>query len=158
MFKIKHRNLMLLAAGLIILVLAGCSATPDEQQLKEWENIEGPGEMKPGAGLLSGDDGEFTLYSSKKGGLFPKEGETEATNSSAEQSTESAEIAGTATGSAAGSQAASQSGQASEKAQEFEEFQEYQQWKKGVKSSADYREFLEWKEFKAYQEWKKRQE
>jgi hypothetical protein len=85
MLKIKPQNWLLPIIGLLIFALAGCHARPDEQQLKNWENIEGPGEMKPGPGLLSGEDGKFTLYSSKQGGAFPKKGEAEASKAPSEK-------------------------------------------------------------------------
>ena len=133
MFKIKPKNWMFLAAGLLIIALAGCQVTPDEKQLDEWKNLEGPGEMKPGPGLFSGQDGELTLYDSEKDGLLQKKGEAEAAKPAAEKTAQTNTAAGAATATAAGT---------SGSAQEFQEFQEYQQWKK------------EKQEFHTYQEWK----
>jgi len=159
-------------AGLIILALVGCHAKP-------YDYKPTAGEMKEGPGVLSGEDGAFTVYDSKKGGVSAKDPNAQTSGT-----------AGAAATVAAGPQTASQSGSTpagaqdyqefqefqqwqKEKAQfreyqqwkqsapdssDFKEFQEYQQWKKGARSSADYQEFLEWKEFKAYQEWKKRQQ
>jgi hypothetical protein len=180
MLKIKPKKWLFLAAGLLIIALAGCQATPDEKQLDEWKNLEGPGEMKPGPGLFSGQDGKFTLYDSKKGGLFPKEGEAEASKTPSEKTAETSEAAGAAAA-AAGSQAAAEASKTSEKAREFQEFQEfqqwqkekerfheYQQWKKSTAGSAEFKEFQEYrqwqksakdssdfKEFQEYQQWKK---
>ena len=98
MFKIKPKNWMILAAGLLIFALAGCHARPDEKQLDEWKNLEGPGEMKPGPGLFSGQDGELTLYDSKKGGLLQKKGEAEAAKPSAEKTAQTNAAAGAAYG------------------------------------------------------------
>ena len=58
MLKIKSKIWLFLAIGLANFVLVGCNTTPDEKQLDEWKNLEGPGEMKPGAGLFSGQDGQ----------------------------------------------------------------------------------------------------
>ena len=181
MFKIKPKNWMIPAAGLLILALAGCHARPDEKQLDEWKNIEGTGEMKSGPGLFTGEDGELTLYDSKGGGLLQKKGEAEAAKPSAEKTATTSESAGMAAGAAAGSQASSQSDQSPAKPQDFQEFQEfqqwqkeksqfheYQQWKKSAPGSTDFKEFQDYqqwqksakgssdfKEFQAYQEWEK---
>ena len=96
MFNIKPKNWKFLAAGLLIIVLACCHARPDEKQLDEWKNIEGPGEMKPGPGLFSGEDGELTLYDSKGGGLLQKKGEAEAAEPSAEKTAQTSAAAGAA--------------------------------------------------------------
>ena len=120
---------MFLAAGLLILALAGCHVKPDEKQLKDWENIEGPGEMKSGPGLLSGEEGKFTLDDSKKGGAFPREGETGAAKPSAEKTAQTSEAAGAAAATAAGT---------SDKSQEFQDFQEFQQWQKEKKQFVEY--------------------
>jgi hypothetical protein len=86
--------------------LAGCSATLDEKQLQEWRDLEGPGEMKPGPGLFSGEDGKFTLYSSTKGRVLPKEGKAEAAQTSTRQTAETTEATGAAAAAAEGPQAA----------------------------------------------------
>ena len=156
MYKIKYW--MFLAGGVVIFALVGCSATPDEKQLQEWRDLEGPGEMKPGPGLFSGEDGKFTLYSSTKGGVLPKEGKAEAAQTSTRQTAETTEPTGAAAAAAEGPQAAAQQpAKTSATARDYQKFQEYQQWQKGARSAAEYKEFLEWKEFKAYQEWKKSQ-
>ena len=129
MFKLKLNFRRLLAAGLFLSAMAGCQVTPDEKQLDEWKNLEGPGEMKPGPGLFSGQDGELTLYDSKKGGLLQKKGEAEAAKPATEKTAQTNAAAGAAT--AAGT---------SDEGQEFQEFQEYQQWKKEKQEFHEYQE------------------
>jgi hypothetical protein len=147
MFKIKTTNWIFLAAGLLIFASTGCGATPDEKQLNQWKAVEGPGEMKPGPGLFSGEDGKFTLYDSKKGGAFPREGDTQAAEPTAENTAQTTQAAGAAAATAAGT---------SDKGQEFQEFQEFQQWQK---EKNQFHEYQQWKqstagsaEFKEFQE------
>ena len=129
MFKIKSKNWIFLAAGLLIFTLAGCHAKPDEKQLNEWKNNEGPGEMAPGPGLFSGESGELTLYNSKGSGLLQKKGEAEAAKPSAEKTAQTSGAAGAAAATAAGSQAAGQQpAKTPAGAQDFQEFKEFQQW------------------------------
>jgi hypothetical protein len=130
------------------------------------------GEMKPGPGALTGESGELTVYNSKKGGLFPKEGDQKAESATAAPS----QAGDSPTGSAAETedfqdfqdfqqwkkekqefheyQEWKKSAQGSA---DFQEFQEYLEWKKSAQDSADHKEFQQWKEWKSYQEWKKRQ-
>lgn len=171
MSSVKAKDYIILSTLILSLVLAGCSATPDEEQLSQWKKLEGPGEMKPGAGLFSGDDGEFTIYNSKKGGFLPKEDQT-ASNQPAAQSAAAAE---------SGSRGSSQAVPVSDKAGDFQEFQEfqqwqqekeqfheYQQWKNSTRGSADFKEYQEYRQwqksakgsadyrqFQEYQKWKK---
>ena len=49
-----------------ILLLTGCNAKPYDYQPTA-------GEMKEGPGAFTGEDGELTIYDSKKGGVFPKD-------------------------------------------------------------------------------------
>ena len=112
---------MFLAAGLVIVTLVGCHAKPYDYEPTA-------GEMKPGAGVFSGEDGELTIYDSKKAGVFPKDSNAEASETSAEKSEETSEAAGAAAAAAAGSQAAFLSGLPQDKAQDFQEFQQFQQW------------------------------
>jgi uncharacterized lipoprotein NlpE involved in copper resistance len=125
MFKIRETKWMIPAGAAAILALMGCHAQPDEQYLHNWQYFEGPGEIKPGPGLISGESGKFTIYSSEKSGLFPKEGEAKAAQTSSQQTAQTTAAAGTAAAAAAGSQAASQSGQTPDKTQQFQEFQEF---------------------------------
>ncbi len=60
------------------------------------EERDGPGEMKSGPGLFSGQDGEFTLYDSKKGGLFQKKAEAEPAETSGEKTAQTSAAAGAA--------------------------------------------------------------
>jgi hypothetical protein len=122
----KHGKI--LVAGLALAVLIGCNAKP-------YNYRPTAGEMKQGPGLLSGDDGEFTLYDSKKGEQFSKHFEEQSQKVGA--------------GAVAGAGAEPQI--TPEQAKEFEEFQE---WKKSAKGSVEYQEFQEWK---SYQKWRKTQ-
>ena len=140
---------MVLTIGLAIIALVGCHAKADQQQLDEWEKLQGPGQMKADPGLISGEEGNFTLYSSSK-----------STSPSKEKD-----------GAAAGEEASAAETRPAEtpaESKEYQEFQEFQQWqkekkqfreylewKKTAEGTPEYEEFLEWKEFKNYQEWKK---
>jgi hypothetical protein len=171
MLSIKTKNWMFLAAGVVILTLAGCHARPYDYE-------PAADEMKKGPGVFSGEDGEFTIYDSKKGDVFPQDPNTKASETTAKPTAQTSATAGAAATTAAGAQAGAQppakTPAGARDYQEFQEyqkwqktgkgssdyqqFQEYQQWRRGSRNSADYQEFLEWKEFKAYQEWKKSQQ
>ena len=162
-FQLKHWKLILLAV--LLWAAVGCAGG------KSYEYENTAGEMKPGPGALTGEEGELTVYDSKRGGLFPDLRTPEAEK--------------TATAEAESGQKAAESAPGDEEFQEFQEFQqwkkekqefrEYQEWKKSARDSADFKEFQEyqkwkqapkgsddfkefqqWKEWKSYQEWKKR--
>jgi hypothetical protein len=150
--------------GLAAAILIGCGA---KGRPSEFEQTAG--EMKEGPGVLTGEEGEFTLFDSKKGGPFWKQSEQKSEEASGQASKEAP--AGSERPFKPGQVAAGDtSGEAQvtpEAAREFREFQEwkkeqkefeeFQEWKKTSKGAAEYREFLEWKEWKSYQEWKKKQ-
>ncbi len=179
MLKIIKNCALGLAAGWLLFALAGCNAKPYDYQPTA-------GEMKEGPGVFTGEDGELTIYDSKKVGVFPKDSDAKTSETAGEKTAQTSEAAGAATAAAAGAQTGTEPAVTSEEAREFQEFQqwkkekeqfhEYQQWKKSDKGSAEYKEFQEyqewkktakgptdlkefqeWKEFKAYQEWKKSQ-
>ena len=153
--------------GLAAAILMGCGGRPSEFK-------QTAGEMKEGPGVFTGEEGELTVYDSKKGGPFWKQSK----ENSEEAAKEESEAAGretpatsdkpSETTQVAAGQASKESDVTPEAAKEFREFQEwkkeqmefreFQEWKKTSKGAAEYREFLEWKEWKSYQEWKKRQE
>jgi len=162
MLKFKPVNWIALLICLTIMALIGCNAKPYDYQPTA-------GEMKQGPGVLTGEDGELTIYDSQKGGAFPKDSDAQEAEAVGEKTAPTTTAAGTAV---AGSQG---------KADEFQEFQEYQQWKKekeqfhqyqqwkqSTAGSADFKEFQEYqqwqktakgssdfKDFQAYQQWKK---
>ena len=158
-----------LCLSLVLAVLMGCGGKPAEFK-------QTAGEMKEGPGVLTGEEGAFTVYDSKKGGPFwDRSKEKSAESAEAQPDKASAEAGIAASDQASGpGQAGETGGGASgtpgispEAAREFrefqewkkeqKEFQEFQKWKKTSEGAAEYREFLEWKEWKTYQEWKKRQ-
>jgi hypothetical protein len=162
MRKFMAASWMALLISLALIAILGCNAKPYDYQ-------PAAGEMKQGPGVLTGEDGELTIYDSKKGGAFPRDSDVQEAGTSGEKTASPTAAAGTA---AAGSQ-----GQAGE-FQEFQEYQQwqkekeqfhqYQQWKKSTAGSADYKEFQEYqqwqksakgssdfKDFQAYQQWKK---
>ena len=174
MLKFKPASWMTLLICLAIMALVGCNAKPFDYQPTA-------GEMKEGPGVLTGEDGELTIYDSKKGGAFPKESDATAAETSGEKTAQATAASETTAAAAAGSQGQPGDFQEFQEFQQwqqekeqfhqyqqwkkstagsadYQEFQEYQQWKKSGKSSADYKEFKEWREFKAYQEWKKSQQ
>jgi hypothetical protein len=173
MLKFKPAGWMTLLICLAIMALVGCNAKPFDYQPTA-------GEMKQGPGVLTGEDGELTIYDSEKGGAFPKESDATVAGTSVEKTAQATAAAGTTAAAAAGSQDKAGEFQEFQEYQQwqkekeqfrqyqqwknstagsadFKDFQEYQQWKKSGKSSAEYKEFQEWREFKAYQEWKKSQ-
>jgi hypothetical protein len=147
----------LLGIALAAAILMGCGAKGRPAEFKQ--PID---EIKEGPGIFSGEDGEFTVYDSKKGGPFWKQSE--------EKSAEGVQAAGKGappTSDTAAGQTSKEAQVSPDEAKEFQEFQEWKQekkefrefleWKESAKGSAEYREFLEWKEWKSYQEWKKQQ-
>lgn len=162
MLDFKPFGWMTLLTCLAIIALLGCNAKPYDYQPTA-------GEMKQGPGVLTGEDGELTIYDSKKGGAFPKDSDTQEADASGEKTGQ--------TTAAADSPVAGAPDQAGEfrEFQEFqqwqkekEQFHQYQQWKKSTAGSAEFQEFQEYqqwqqtakgspdfKEFQAYQEWKK---
>lgn len=167
MLKFMPPGWMTLLISLALAAILGCNAKPFDYQPTA-------GEMKEGPGVLTGEDGELTIYDSKRGGAFPKESDATAAETSGEKTAQAPAAA------AGGSQAKPGEFQEFQEFQQwqqekeqfhqyqqwkkstagsadFKEFQEYQQWKESGKSSADYKEFEEWREFKSYQEWKKSQ-
>ena len=162
-FKLNPWNPILLAV--LLYAAAGCAGG------KSYEYENTAGEMKPGPGALTGEEGELTVYDSEQGGFFPALRTSEAEK--------------TATAETQSGQQTAQSAPGDQDFQEFREFQqwkkekqefrEYQEWKKSARDSADFKEFQEyrkwkhapegsdefkefqqWKEWKSYQEWKKR--
>ncbi len=164
MYIFESKNWKFLVLGVVLTAAVGCADG------KAYDYQPTAGEMKPGPGAFTGESGELTVYDSKEGGLFPKEGDQKS------------EMAA-----ATAAQADKSSKDSSEAAQDFQDFQEfqqwknekqefreYQEWKKSAKGSADFKEFKEyqkwrqtpkgsddfkefqqWKEWKSYQEWKK---
>jgi len=140
---------IVLAAALLI----GCGA---KGQPAEFEQTAG--EMKEGPGVFTGEEGEFTIYDSKKGGPFWKHS-SQNSEEAANQAEKEAQAAADQT-----SKEPQVTPEAAKEFQEFQEwkkeqksFQEFQEWKKSAEGKAEYQEFLEWKEWKSYQEWKKQQ-
>ena len=64
MLEFKPLSRMTVLIFLAIIALLGCNAKPYDYQPTA-------GEMKPGPGVLTGEDGELTIYDSKRGGAFP---------------------------------------------------------------------------------------
>ncbi len=153
---------MLIWIALTAAILIGCGAKPSEFK-------QTAGEMKEGPGVLTGKEGEFAVYDSKKGGPFWEHSKDKSVEASAEAAKETPAAADQASGTtqvAAGetpkeTQITAEEAKAFQEFQEWKqeqkEFREFQEWKKTFQGAAEYKEFLEWKEWKAYQEWKKQQ-
>ena len=163
----RHVSLTLSALlwiGLAAALLIGCGA---KGQPAEFEQTAG--EMKEGPGVFTGEEGEFTIYDSKKGGGFWKQQQEKSVEASKETGKEAPAASGkpSETTRVAADQTSQKAQVTPEEAKEFQEFQEwkkeqqsfkeFREWKKSEKGKAEYQEFLEWKEWKAYQEWKKQQ-
>lgn len=106
----------------------GCGGTP--------YTYVNENEIPPGPGLLSGEDGEATLHSSKPD-------ELEKPTASSEKNV-----------------VESQSFPNQQEFQEFqnwkkerEEFEKFQQWKKTTKGQKEYQEFKEWQRWNDYKKW-----
>jgi hypothetical protein len=163
----RHVSLTLIALlwiGLAAALLIGCGA---KGQPAEFEQTAG--EMKEGPGVFTGEEGEFTIYDSKKGGPFWKQQQekSEEASKEGEKEAQAASDKPSETTPVAADQTSTEVQVTSEEAKEFQEFQEwkkeqqsfkeFQEWKKSEKGKAEYQEFQEWKEWKAYQKWKKQQ-
>lgn len=151
--------------GLTAALLTGCGA---KGQPAEFEQTAG--EMKKGPGAFTGEEGEFTIYDSKKGGPFWKQPQDKSEEASKEGDKEARAASGkpSETTPVAADQTSTEVQTTPEEAKEFQEFQEwkkeqqsfkeFQEWKKSAAGKAEYQEFQEWQEWKAYQKWKKQQE
>ncbi len=124
----RLKNLLI---GFTLIVLAGCAGQPFEPDTV--------GEIPSGPGVLSGEDGEFTIYDSE-GGVFGKK-KNKKDSETAEDNAEAEEF---------------QEFQQWKK--EAKEFRKFQEWKKTSRDSDEYREFLEWRKWKKYKEWEKSQQ
>lgn len=151
--------------GLAAALLMGCGAKGKPAEFKQTAD-----EMKEGPGVFTGEEGEFVIYDSKKGGPFWQHSKEEAGKTAEEADKEASAPSDTPsqTTQVAAGKTSKESDVTPEEAKAFREFQEwkqeqeefrkFQEWKKTSKGAAEYKEFLEWKEWKSYQEWKKRQE
>ena len=133
MFILRAKNLALLTC-LAIMALTGCNAKPYDYQPTA-------DEMKQGPGVFTGEDGELTVYDSKKGGIFPKESGAKDTGTSSDKSGQTTEAAGAGVTTAA-AQSATGAAKKPDKAGEFQEFQEFQQWQQ---EKAKFHEYQQWK-------------
>ena len=150
--------------GLTAALLMGCGAKGQPAEFKQTA-----GEMKEGPGVFTGEEGEFTIFDSKKGGPFWKQNQEKSEEASEETGKEDQTASGkpSETTQVAADQTSRKAQVTPEAARDFQEFQEwkqeqrefhkFQEWKKTSKGAAEYKEFLEWKEWKSYQEWKKQQ-
>ena len=77
MRKFMAASWMTLLISLALVAILGCNAKPYDYQPTA-------GEMKQGPGLLTGEDGELTIYDSKKGGAFPKDADAQEAGTSGE--------------------------------------------------------------------------
>ena len=150
--------------GLAGLILIGCGAKGRPSEFKQTA-----GEMKEGPGVLTGKEGEFAVYDSKKGGPFWENSKEKSGEAPIEAAGEATPASGKPIGTTPlaaektpeGAQVTAEEAQAFQEFQEWKqeqkEFREFQEWKKTIQGAAEYKEFLEWQEWKAYQEWKKQQ-
>ena len=150
--------------GLTAALLMGCGA---KGQPAEFEQTAG--EMKEGPGVFTGEEGEFTIFNSKKGGPFwrHQQEKSEDASEAAGKEAQAASDKPSETTPVAADKTTQEAQVTPEEAKEFREFQEwkkeqqsfkeFQEWKRSANGKAEYQEFLEWKEWKAYQEWKKQQ-
>ena len=138
------RNISIIIS-MVMIIAVGCGG-------KSFEYTP-PDEMKPGPGVFSGEEGEFTVYDSK---TASKQKEEAVKSKSVPQTAEAA----------AGAAAAGAAAQ-SDEAKEFEDFQrwkkdkeafeEFQRWKQSEQGSEEYREFQEWQKWREYKKWQESQ-
>jgi hypothetical protein len=146
-----------LGIALVLAVLMGCGGKPAEFK-------QTAGEMKEGPGVFTGEEGEFAVYDSKKGGPFWKQSKENPEGASKETgkvapatSDQTSEVSPPQVAADDRSKESDVTPEAAREFQEFQEwkkeqqeFREFQEWKKTSKGAAEYREFLEWKEWKSY--------
>ena len=118
MSKFKPVSWMALLASLAIIALLGCNAKPFDYKPTA-------GEMKEGPGVFTGEDGELTIYDSKKGGIFPKDSDAKDAETSSEKTAKTTETTGAAVATAAAAQSATETAKTPDKAGEFQDFQEF---------------------------------
>ncbi len=130
-------------AAMMVWMIAGCGGRSFE--------YTPPDEIKPGPGVFSGEEGEFTLYNSKNG-AGKKKTTTDAQSPKAAEAT-------------IGASAAASSDTDTAEFQEFQQwknekkaFEEFQRWKKSAQGSKEYREFQQWQKWREYENWKKSQQ
>lgn len=155
-------------SGILWVVVIALGLTGCGSEGKPYDYKPTAGEMKEGPGVFTGESGEFTVYDSKKGGVFWKQSQEQQPGTAGASGTETpASSAESGTNPpVANVEAAEGSPITPEEAREYQEFQEwknekrafqeFQEWKKSAAGSAEYKEFREWQEFKTYQEWKKK--
>ena len=137
----KTKTTIMVAVCLLsiaLLTLPGCGGKPFVYYP--------PSEIPEGPGVLSGEDGEFTLYDSKsdKGGKKSK--------AAVEAGASAAEISG-----ADKTDAAVAAGKKMPDNKEYLEFQEFQEWKTSKQGAKEYQEFQEWKKWKEFKKWQQNQ-
>ena len=117
---------MLFLIGLAAALLTGCGA---KGQPAEFEQTAG--EMKKGPGAFTGEEGEFTIFDSKKGGPFWKQNQ-EKSDETSEESGKAAQSAPDKTPEATQTQVAATetSGETQVTPEAAKEFREFQEWKK----------------------------
>ncbi len=137
----KTKTIIMIALCIVsiaLLALPGCGGKPFV--------YNPPSEIPEGPGVLSGKDGEFTLYDSKSGKVGKKsETAVETFAPAAEKS--GAEKTGTAVA----------AGEKMLDSREYLEFQEFQEWKKSKQGAKEYQEFQEWKKWKEFKKWQENQ-
>ena len=146
MHKGKHIAMAVCFGWMMISMVVGCGG-------KSFEYHSG-NEIPDGPGVLSGEDGEFTVYDSK---AASKKTEQAADAKAGPREVES---------SAATGAAAAAAGQTDE-AREYREFQqwkkdkaafeEFQQWKQSEQGAEEYREFQQWQKWREYKKWQENQ-
>ena len=130
----KTKTIIIIAVCIVsiaLLALPGCGGKPFL--------YNPPSEIPEGPGVLSGENGEFTLYDSKnnKGGKKSKAA-VEAGAPTAEKSD------------AEKTDAAIAAGDKMPDSTEYRDFQEFLEWNKSKQSAKEYQELLEWKKWKAF--------
>ncbi|MBW1847484.1 MAG: hypothetical protein JRJ27_10150 [Deltaproteobacteria bacterium] len=137
--------------SIALLALPGCGGKPFV--------YNPPSEIPEGPGILSGKDGEFTLYDSKSGKVGKE------SKAAVEAGASASEISGAEkTG---GVVAAGEKMPDSKEYLEFQDFQEwkkdkrefkdFQEWKKSKQGAKEYQEFQEWKKWKEFKKWQEDQ-
>lgn len=136
--KLKIIIITVCIVSIALLALPGCGGKPF--------GYNPPSEIPEGPGILSGEDGEFTLYDSKSSKVEKKSKAAVETGAPSSEISD-AEKAG----------AAVATGENIPDSKEYREFQDFQEWKKSKQGAKEYQEFLEWKKWKEFKKWQENQ-
>ena len=107
-------------------------------------------EIPEGPGVISGEDGEFTVYDSN---AASKKKDPAAKAKAGPGDVEPSTVTGTAAAPAVQTEEASEYQEFQQWKKDQAAYEEFQQWKQSEKGSQEYREFQEWQKWREYKKW-----